>query len=103
MHQALYVHEVLLNTGPLHMLMILCLLYYIKYLKDIGYISTKSDPWFQYAFNTKQTEVQRETRIYPFLSLFNELNGALGLFLGFSLLGFIEDILKLILIIKSKF
>ena len=63
---------------------------------------TNSDPWFQYGFSSTRTEIQEETKMYPFLSLFSELNGALGLFLGFSLLGFLEDISNVLLALKSK-
>ena len=46
-------------------------------------------------FSTMSYQIKQELLLYPPFSLFGDIGGSLGLFLGFSLLAFGETILEL--------
>ena len=46
-------------------------------------------------FSTMSYQIKQESLLYPAFSLFGDIGGSLGLFLGFSLLAFGETILEL--------
>ena len=56
-----------------------------------------------YGFSSSKVLVSEETLVFSGLSLFAELGGALGLFIGFSLLGLYEHLVDLFRFLRSNY
>ena len=61
---------------------------------------------YMFGFSTNVVTLKEETFLYPFTSFLGEFGGSLGLFLGFSFLGCMQDVfdtLKKLLSSRLKF